>query len=282
MAEPTTSTTQNKRDWSADLYNQNAHFVYSKQFTSPVLDLLNPQPGDRILDMGCGSGELTFGLANVVGQDGLVVGMDASEDMIRKAKLLGIKHAFVVDIQTPQVSEVLKTFEGTGGFNKVFTNATLHWCKSSPVSVIRSAYTLLKSGGEGGIFVGEMGGFMNCIGVRSAMHQVLRQRHNLTEQQIQQVDPWWFPNVHELQDLLIQEGFKVDHISLNPRITPLPTGLKGWLDTFGRHAMLGQFDDVEAEKIIEEVVKICEVDMKDNRGDWAMMYMRLRWKAYVV
>lgn len=80
------SASDEKRDatgWSASTYNKVASFVYSKAYTSPVLELLAAQPGERILDLGCGSGELTKGLAKAVGSEGVVVGVDASESMVR-------------------------------------------------------------------------------------------------------------------------------------------------------------------------------------------------------
>jgi SAM-dependent methyltransferase len=69
--------------WSAQTYNTNAHFVYSDKFTAPVFALLDPKPGEKILDLGCGSGELTVKLAEIVGQGGVVVGTDYSESMVR-------------------------------------------------------------------------------------------------------------------------------------------------------------------------------------------------------
>ena len=70
--------------WSASLYNKTASFVYSATFTAPVLELLAAQPGERILDLGCGSGEVTLVLQDIVGQKdgGLVVGTDFSESMV--------------------------------------------------------------------------------------------------------------------------------------------------------------------------------------------------------
>jgi trans-aconitate methyltransferase len=70
--------------WSASQYNKTASFVYSATFTAPILELLAAQPGERILDLGCGSGEITLVLQNVVGQKdgGLVVGTDFSESMV--------------------------------------------------------------------------------------------------------------------------------------------------------------------------------------------------------
>jgi ubiquinone/menaquinone biosynthesis C-methylase UbiE len=71
--------------WSAPLYNKTASFVYSSANTAPVLDLLNACPGERILDVGCGSGEITKILQDIVEKapGGLVVGTDASQSMVR-------------------------------------------------------------------------------------------------------------------------------------------------------------------------------------------------------
>ena len=63
-------------------YNVNASFVYSDQFTSPVLGLLKAQPGEVIADLGCGSGELTAKICAAVGSSGKVVGIDSSEKMV--------------------------------------------------------------------------------------------------------------------------------------------------------------------------------------------------------
>ena len=70
--------------WSASLYNKNASFVYSPAFTTYVLDLLAAQPGERILDLDCGSGELTANIQKIVEQKdgGIVVGTDLSSSMV--------------------------------------------------------------------------------------------------------------------------------------------------------------------------------------------------------
>lgn len=70
--------------WSASLYNKNTSFVYSPAFTAPVLELLSAQPGERIIDFGCGSGEVTLEIKKRVegAEGGLVVGLDFSESMV--------------------------------------------------------------------------------------------------------------------------------------------------------------------------------------------------------
>lgn len=65
------------------LPSRNASFVYSAAFTSPVLGLLDAQPGQKILDMGCGTGELTAQIQQAVGSEGEVWGVDSNADMVR-------------------------------------------------------------------------------------------------------------------------------------------------------------------------------------------------------
>lgn len=83
-----TSHAPDKDTWSASQYNKAASFIYSDAYTQPVLDLLSPRAGERIMDMGCGTGELTFRLQEFVGQGGLVLGVDSSRSMASSCAIL--------------------------------------------------------------------------------------------------------------------------------------------------------------------------------------------------
>ncbi|CAL1713411.1 unnamed protein product [Somion occarium] len=266
-------TNNGKDTWSADTYNRNAPFVYSAAYTTPVLSLLEAKPGERVIDFGCGSGELTLQINEVVSQreDGVVVGVDASENMVQKTRSNGLRNAFVSDIQD-LIFPVDWNLSSQKCFDAVFSNATLHWCKKNPNGVLESVKKVLKPGGR---FAAEMGGFLNCVGVRSALHEVLRKHdYNPTE-----LDPWYFPTVEEYRDLLEAAGFIVREIGLHPRITPLPGSLYDWLITFCRYSCLKALSDQEAETIMREVEKICEVDCRNEQGKWSIMYVRLRFAA---
>lgn len=112
------------KTWSPALYDNHANFVHSKNHTTAVVTLLDPQPSDRILDLGCGDAALTRRLVTEHGAS-YVVGLDASEAMIKAAK----------ERCAEQVDDGRMVFEVVDGveleksrwsgqaFDKVFSNA---------------------------------------------------------------------------------------------------------------------------------------------------------------
>ncbi|KAH7336858.1 S-adenosyl-L-methionine-dependent methyltransferase [Rhizoctonia solani] len=264
----TVFNTTPKYTWRPALYNKNATFVYSDENTKPLFGLLSAQPGERIVDMGCGTGELTLRLQNLVGEEGLIMGVDVNENMLEMAKANGVKNIFRCDIQNLVVPDKFKGLTGT--FDGVFTNATLHWCKQDPSGPVRTAKTLLKPGGR---FVGEFCGYMTGIGIRCAISHVLKRRG------IVNPDPWFLPQPAEYAKILESEGFKVEHISLNPRVSALPGPMVDFLHALYRISFLKDVSDEEAEEIIQEVSSICEYDQKDESGTWSAMYVTVRFRA---
>jgi len=82
--------------WSASEYNKTAPFVYSAEHTAPILKLLDPKPGDKIIDFGCGSGEVTLKLSEVVSDVGIVVGVDSSQSMASTLALSVKRDIFLI------------------------------------------------------------------------------------------------------------------------------------------------------------------------------------------
>jgi trans-aconitate methyltransferase len=244
------------QSWQADRYAANARFV--ADLGAPVLELLAPRAGERVLDLGCGDGALTERLA-ALGCS--VIGIDASADMIAAARRRGLE-AHVADGQDLRFM---------AEFDAVFSNAALHWMRDAD-AVLFGVRRALKPGGR---FVGEFGGHGNVAAISVALVAVLNRRG---------VDghaafPWYFPSADAYAAKLDAHGFVVDQIGLIPRPTPLPTDMAGWLDTFAE----GFFARLPADHrgpARDEVLALLAPYLRDEQGRWTADYVRLRFAAH--
>src|SRR5580658_454698 len=201
-----------QQDWKAERYAAHAHFVPA--LGQAVLDLLAPQTGERILDLGCGDGVLT---AKIAATGASVYGVDGSEDMIAAATARGLE-ARVMDGMNLQFDRE---------FDAVFSNAALHWMKADPDAVIRGVARALKPRGR---FIAEMGGH-GCVAAITLALVVAIERHGIAN--IAARIPWYFPTADDYRGRLERAGLTVEYIALIPRPTPLPTDMGGWIETFG-------------------------------------------------
>jgi trans-aconitate methyltransferase len=248
---------QNSRQhWSAERYAETAHFVPT--LGAAVLELLAPEPGERILDLGCGDGVLTEKIAAAGAR---VVGVDAAPDMVAAARVRGLDARVVA-------GQAL-TFDGE--FDAVFSNAALHWMRP-PEAVLAGVHRALKPGGR---FVGEMGGQNNTAAIMVALSAVVSRRGL----DARQLSPWWFPSADAYRAKLEAFGFTVDDIRIVPRPTPLPAGLEAWLDTFTEDffSALPPPDRMPARS---EVVDLLRPILMDETGTWIADYVRLRFHAH--
>lgn len=247
--------TVERQQWSPEQYAKNARFV--SNLGMPVVTLLAPRAGERILDVGCGDGPLT---QKIVELGCKVVGVDASLAMVEAAKAMGL-NAHVMDGQALQFTQE---------FDAVFSNAALHWMKQTD-AVIAGVWRALKPGGR---FVAEFGGDGNNATVIRALEAALQQRgldfHTLS--------PWYFPSVKEYQGKLEAQGFMVNTIALIPRPTPLPGSLVAWLETFAQ-SFVASLLPAERTVFLTEVAELCRPTLCDTEGKWSVDYVRLRFSA---
>jgi len=243
------------QDWESKRYQTNAGFV--PVLGMPVVELLDPRPGERILDLGCGDGVLTEKLV-AAGCD--VVGVDAGADMIRVAREKGL-NAHVMDGHE-------LTFDAE--FDAVFTNAALHWMLE-PAKVAAGVRRALKPGGR---YVGEFGGHGNAAACVTAMIAVVNAR-GLDGAALR---PWYFPTPAEFGSLLTAEGFTVHSVDLIPRPTPLPTDVGDWMDTFGAAFFSALPADQRADARAE-AVELLRPSLCDSEEKWTADYVRLRFSA---
>ena len=244
-----------EQQWNPDSYVKHAGFV--ADLGLPVLELLNPQPGERILDLGCGDGRLTAKLTQI-GCD--VVGVDGSAAQIAAAQAKGLT-AVVMDGQQ-------LTF--TNEFDAVFSNAALHWMKQAD-DVIVGVKRALRPNGR---FVAEMGGYGNVATIHTALYDALWQRGHNPET----ADPWYFPTPDAYQAKLEVHGFRVTSMELIPRPTPLPGDISGWLATFADSFTKHLLADEQTE-FVAELRETLRPFLCDEAGHWTADYVRLRFSA---
>jgi trans-aconitate methyltransferase len=242
--------------WNPDQYARNARFV--SDLGVPVFELLDPQPGERILDLGCGDGVLTAKLQSI-GCD--VLGVDASAAQVAATKNLGVP-AQTIDGEN-------LSFENE--FDAVFSNAALHWMRNNPDGVISGVRKSLRSGGR---FVAEMGGDRCVEKIRTALVAALNRR-NIDGKS---ADLWFFPTVEDYSARLTRGGFTIDYIALIPRPTPLPGDVTAWLQTFG-HNFTDKLPPSERDAYLAEVQEALRPQLCDADGKWTADYTRLRFKA---
>lgn len=245
------------QEWNSSRYATNARFV--SDLGQPVLELLNPQPGERILDIGCGDGVLTEKLAACGAH---VVGVDASPDMIQSAQKRGLD-ARLVDAYH-------LAFEAE--FDAAFSNAALHWMKDNPDAVLQGVARALKPGGR---FAAEMGGHGCVAAIVVALSATLENRGIKNARPI---NPWYFPTPDDYGTRLGQSGFEVQYISLIPRPTPLPTGMRGWLETFAI-PFIRVLPEPDRGSFLDEVTERLRPALCDEQERWTADYMRLRFLA---
>jgi SAM-dependent methyltransferase len=247
--------------WSPDDYAKNAAFVPA--LGAAALTLLDAQPGEMIVDLGCGDGALTV-LIEAAGAK--VIGLDASPEMVEAARGRGID-AFVADAQALGLARASLSF---GQFDAAFSNAALHWMLD-PAAVAEGVFSILRPGGR---FVGEMGGEGNIEALRRALRAELTERGY----PVPAGDPQWYPSVEEFTRLYSSAGFVGIKAQLIPRITPLPAGISAWVKTFRAGWLdVAQVPPGQHDEIAEAVQRRLAGVLQAPDGSWYADYVRLRF-----
>jgi trans-aconitate methyltransferase len=233
--------------WDAAEYARVGGFV--AELGEAALDLLDPQPGEHVLDVGCGDGALT---EKIIERGATVVGIDNSLSMVAAAKARGLD-ARLMDAADLRFSEA---------FDAAFSNATLHWVLDKERAA-RAIWFALKFGGR---FAGEMGGDGNLATLREALDDVLVARGFGPPTFAAN----WYPGVEDFVAIYEQAGFKDVDARLIERPTPLEHGVAAWVTTFRR----GWLDRAEVPE--EERADIAAA-VADRVGTNVADYVRLRF-----
>lgn len=245
-----------QQSWNATEYQKHAAFVPA--LAHEVVRLLNPRPGEQILDLGCGDGSLT---AQIQSLGSSVTGIDSSQEMVAAARARGVD-AHLADGHS-------LTFNDR--FDAVFSNAALHWM-TRPESVIAGVHRALKPAGR---FVAELGGRGNLAALVEAMRESFAENPQFGRFAL----PWFFPSVDQYRQMLENAGFDVVHIELIPRPTPLPSGIEKWLEIFA-DGITRQLSLTQKATFMESVQRKLRGTLYTEQTGWVADYVRLRFAAF--
>lgn len=250
--------------WNTQLYDDKHAFVW--KYGESVLELLEPKPGERILDLGCGTGHLTAQIAKAGAE---VVGIDQDPAMIEKARATYPELRFA----TADAREF--TLEGLSDrpFDAVFSNAVLHWVRP-PDAAARCIAAALRPGGR---FVCEFGGRGNVRRIVEAVRRALAEFVGPGSERL--IPDWYYPSIAEHTAVLERAGLETTSAALFPRLTPLKSaeGVRHWVTMFiaeGVGAMPEERREAFFASIEEELRGELLVD-----GVWHADYRRLRLTA---
>lgn len=247
-------------NWNVNLYNNKHGFVH--QYGEQLIEVLCPKPGELILDLGCGSGQLSSKIAE---KGAKVIGLDSSEAMIKSAERL------YPEIEFHQRDAA--DFKFHKPFDAVFSNAALHWVKNQE-SAAACIFNSLKKKGR---LVVEFGGKGNVETIISALRKALLKHGYIENSKLKR---WYFPSISEYTQLLENKGFEVVFAHLYDRPTVLESqdsGIKDWILMFGEH-FFKDVSDGDKQVILNEV----QGDVKDTcfkEDKWYADYRRIRIHA---
>jgi len=197
--------------WNAADYARVGAFV--AELGGAALDLLDPKPGERILDIGCGEGTLT---RKIIERGATVLGVDSSPEMIAAARSNGVDALLLP-------AEDMQFF---AEFDAAFSNATLHWVLQKEQAA-RAIFRALKPGSR---FAGEMGGDGNLKRMRDALDEELIIRGYVPPVEASN----WYASPDDFAAVYEAAGFREVDARLIERPTPIEHGVAAWVATFRR------------------------------------------------
>ena len=240
--------------WNPHLYDQ--HHTFVAQYGQGLIELLSPKQGERILDLGCGTGDLTYQIKQ---RGARVMGVDHSEAMLAAARKKYPDIPFLLADARKLNLQVQ--------FDAVFSNAVLHWIKQ-PQAVLHSIWNVLLPQGR---FVAEFGGKGNVQLIQQQIEQVLKRAG------VQVESPWYFPSIGEYATLMEQVGFRVVYATHFDRLTKLEDGFNGlqhWLKM-----LAGPYFESIPSSEADQFIKQIENNLRDKlykEGSWYADYKRIR------
>ena len=229
-----------RKDWDVERYEARHGYVWN--FGRGVIDWLDPRAGESILDLGCGSGQLT---AEIAEKGATVVGIDSAPSMVAQSRI----NYPALRFQLADATALPFDAE----FDAVFSNAVLHWVRP-PEAAAQHIAKALKPGGR---FVCEFGGKGNVASVLKAAAG--------------HTPDWFYPSIAEYSQILESAGLEVREAMLFDRPTKLEgaDGMEDWLKMFVK--------SLKGDELKQTVETLRPTQW--NGDHWTVDYRRIRVKA---
>ncbi|BDD06981.1 class I SAM-dependent methyltransferase [Aureibacter tunicatorum] len=252
--------TQDNNLWYAKEYQEKHKYIY--QNGKELIKLLNPQKGEKILDLGCGTGELTYEIQQLGAE---TIGIDLSPEMITRAK-----HKFP-EMNFRQVPAEKMSYHHS--FDAVFSNETIHWV-TNQIQLTSKIYNALKQNGR---FIAEFGSRGNC---RKTIQAIKKMLVKLNKPERIELIQWYFPSISSYTDLLEAYGLEVRYAEIfdHPTVMEDPDrGVIEWLHSFADY-LFGGYSYDEKEVIFAEIQESLK-NSNFREGKWYLDYKRMRVSA---
>jgi len=186
-----------KYDWNSNKYTTISDL--QEKVSNELIEQLSFNENDQVLDAGCGIGNITFKVAEIV-KKGHVLGIDSSSSMIERC------NENLKIINTSNFKFIVKSITAidfTNEFNVVFSNSVFHWIKETK-KALDLLYRSLKSGGSIGI----------QFPLLNSQHPLIRICEKVItklklEKEFQSWDfPWYVPTLDNFKNLMGEYNFE--------------------------------------------------------------------------
>lgn len=215
---------------------------------------LKIKPGQNILDIGCGTGRLTFYAGSLLSPSGTITGIDPSEERITIAK----KHA----AKKPGINIFFKTGDAnhlgqfrTDSFDVIYLNIVFHWVEDK-ADALTQIYRILKPGGTLGITMGNRDA---PYSVKEYARKILDHPRyvNIKGYDLESSKPI---NESELKNLLEESGFRVRELKTvhDPRYFKSSQACLEYVEASTSGTFLASLPPFERTEILLEIGRILE------------------------
>ena len=214
--------------WNSELYDDAQAYV--SEYGKGLITFIPQKDNQKILDLGCGTGDLTQEIANIFSCN--IIGSDYSKEMIVKAQ----EKYPTLDFSVCDACEI--PFENE--FDVIFSNAVFHWIPNQ-IALHKSIFNALK---PTGMLICEFGGYQNIAKISNAFGKAIAVYGDVYK------SPFYFPQVEVHAKILEESGFTIEKIYDYDRPTVLPNGdlgLRQWVCQFFS-TDLNMYDEVKQEE----------------------------------